>query len=75
MVVPSQSNYDPATHLCFGDVLVDNTVTPSFIQARIKSSKTDPFRKGMSVYLGVAGGELCPVAAILDYMVRCGSVV
>ena len=35
--------------------------------------KTDPFRKGVSVYLGVAGGELCPVAAILDYMVRRGS--
>lgn len=40
-----------------------------------KALKIDPYRKGVSVYrymyLEVAGGELCPVAAILDYnMVR-----
>ena len=40
---------------------------------RIKASKTDPFRMGVSVYLGTGGGVLCPVSSVLDYMVRRGS--
>ena len=39
----------------------------------IKASKTDPFRKGVAVYLGASGAELCPVAAVLNYMVSRGS--
>ena len=34
--------------------------------------KSNPFRQGVSVYMGVMAGDLCPVAAILDYMVRQG---
>lgn len=73
VVVPSQSGYDPSCHLSYGDVLVDNTKAPTFLEVRIKASKTDPFRKGVSVFLGVTGGELCPVAANLNYMIRRGS--
>ena len=29
------------------------------------------FRKGVTIYLGVTGADLCPVAAIPSYMVRC----
>ena len=72
VVVPSQSSWDPATHLCYGDVTLDSADSPSLIQVRLKASKTDPFRQGVSVYLGITGGDLCPVAAILDYMVRRG---
>ena len=72
-VVPSQSGYDPSCHHSYGDVRVDNTQAPSFIEVCIKASKTDPFRKGVSVFLGRVNGELCPVAAILDYMVRRGA--
>ena len=35
---------------------------------RIKASKTDPFRKGVSLFLGKTGSVLCPVAAIMDYL-------
>ena len=38
------------------------------VQVRIKQSKTDPFRKGVMVYLGSTGGELCPVAAVSAYL-------
>ena len=38
------------------------------MQVRIKQSKTDPFRKGVMVYLGRTGGELCPVAAVSAYL-------
>ena len=75
VVVPSQAGYDPAFHLSYGDVMVDNTRAPTFLEVRIKASKTDPFRKGVSVFLGVTGRELCPVAANLDYtcMIHRGS--
>ena len=53
-----QSGYDPSCHLSYGDVRVDNTQAPSFIEVHIKASKTDPFRKGVSVFLGRVNGEL-----------------
>ena len=55
MVAPSQFTSDPAVHLGIGDVRVDNADPPALIQVRLKSSKTDPFRKGVSIYLGATG--------------------
>ena len=34
----------------------------------IKQSKTDPFRRGVDLFVGLTGTDLCPVAAILDYL-------
>jgi len=73
VVVPSESGFDPSSHLAYGDVRADNLSTPQFLEVRIKASKMDPFRHGVSVYLGRTTGELCPVASILDYMVRRGA--
>ena len=67
-VVPGDHNFDPSQRLCFGDVAVDSLDNPSFIQLRLKQSKTDPFRKGVSIIIGRPEGCLCPVAAILSYM-------
>ena len=69
-VVPSNSSYDPEVHLSAGDVKVDNRENPSFVEVRIKASKTDVFRKGVTIYLGVTGVNICLVAAILSYMVQ-----
>lgn len=52
----------------------DDYHTPKCLEVRIKSSKTDPFRKGVSIFLGVTGEALCPVAANLSYMVARGKV-
>ena len=73
VVAPAEADYDPAVHLSYGDVRVDDVGTPHYLEVRIKASKTDPFRKGISVYLGRTDTDLCPVAAILGYMVRRGS--
>ena len=43
MVVPSQSTYDAAVQLSVGDVQLENTTDPKYVQMLIKSSKTDPF--------------------------------
>ena len=72
VVVPSVSEYDPAVHLSVGDVRVDSTSAPQYLEVRIKASKTDLFRKGVLVYLGRTDKELCPVAAVLSYMVLWG---
>ena len=41
---------------------------------RIKSSKTDPFRQGADVFVGVTGNSLCPVTALLEFIRRRSSV-
>ena len=44
----------------------DATLSLLMITVKIKVSKTDPFRQGMTVHLGRTGAELCPVAALLS---------
>ena len=73
VVVPDDTCYDSASHLSYGDVKINNRESPQFLTIQIKASKTDPFRQGVTVYIGRATEELCPVAAILNYMVRRGS--
>ncbi len=73
VVVPSDRGFDPSVHLGYGDVRADSRARPQFVEVRIKASKTDPFREGVSIYLGVTGLDLCTVAAILSFMVRRGS--
>ena len=38
----------------------------------IKQSKTDPFRKGIKLYLGKTSTDLCPVKVVLNYLVVRG---
>ena len=52
IVVPSSSHYDPNLHLSYGDVCLNDTTSPKFLAVHIKASKTDPFRQGISIYLG-----------------------
>ena len=64
---------DPSYHLAFGNVLIDSRTTPSYLVVKLKASKTDPFRQGVQIYLGRTDGELCPIGAILNYMVKRGA--
>ena len=52
VVVPSDSSFDAAAHLCFGDIAIDSHTEPSAMTVHLKSSKTDPFRKGVSLLIG-----------------------
>lgn len=72
IVVPTATSYNPAAHLSFGDVTVDRTDAPTMAQITIKASKTDPFRKGISIYVGKTGTDLCPVAALMAYLAARG---
>lgn len=72
VVSPSTRCYDATTHLCFEDVRVNDRQFPSALQVTVKASKTDPFRQGVVLHVGASGDSLCPVAAVLDYMVARG---
>ena len=67
LTVPSDSGYDPDVHLSLHDVAVDNPRVPSTVRIRIKQSKTDPFRKGIDLFVGRTS-SLCPVSALLQYL-------
>ena len=67
-VSPTESTFDPLVHLTVADVGIDSRVAPKRMEVRIKASKTDPFRKGVTLYLGRTYTDLCPVAAMLGYL-------
>ena len=66
--VPTLTSYDAGVHLSLNDVAIDSREAPSVISLRIKASKTDPFRGGVTIYLGRTDLDLCPVAALLSYI-------
>ena len=68
VTVPSQKDYDPEAHLSEGDVALDSLSSPTVVRVHIKTSKTDPFCKGVFVFLGITGNELCPVSAMSAYL-------
>ena len=68
ITVPSQDAYDPTAHLSFKDIAVDAPANPTVMEVRIKASKTDPFRKGVNLYIGRTNNDLCPIAAMMAYL-------
>ncbi len=69
---PQTRGYDPSVHLNFQNVRVNSVSFPRWLEVRVKASKTDPMRVGVTIYLGATGRWLCLVAALLAYMVRRG---
>ena len=55
--------------LSIQDVARDATNPPSFIRLHLRCSKTDPFKHGVFIYLGATGQRICPVSALLSFLV------
>ena len=70
--VPSDGAFDSKAHMTYEDVSVDNIGDPQTIKVRLKASKTDPFRKGVDIVIGRTQNKLCPVTAMLAYLVMRG---
>ena len=70
--VQSLDSYDPGAHLSLADVAIDSHAHPSMVHLAIKASKTDPFRKGVHVFLGRTDKDICPVAALTSYLLVRG---
>ena len=72
LTVPSDQGYDSTVHLSLSDISVDNPADPGILGVRLKASKTDPFRKGISLFIGRVSSDICPVAAMLAYLMVRG---
>jgi len=70
---PSQDEFDETVHLCFKDISVDSIQNPTVISIQLKQSKTDPFRRGVTLMLGITNQPVCPVKALLPYLSIRGS--
>ena len=72
LVLSDGEQFQEDLHLSFLSVSVDDPVDdpkkPQAVIIRLKRSKTDPFRSGVSVYLARTLKELCPVEALLAYL-------
>ena len=62
--------FDPAVHLSVEDVAVDNHQNPTMISVHLKKSKTDQEMTGMTLYVGRTKQDICPVSAVLTYLVK-----
>ena len=65
--------FNPSAELAFQDVAVDDIRNPQAIKMTIKASKTDPFREGVDIQFQRTNNDLCPVAALLTWLVNRGS--
>ena len=65
-VVPPTSN-SPAPILV-GDVKVLRSASSSMIRIHLKRSKTDPLGKGINIFLGATGQDICPVTALSNFL-------
>ena len=73
ITIPDASSYDPSVHLNFNDIAADIPQSPNKLKIRIKASKTDPFRQGVNIYIGKTNNSLCPVSALLNYLIMRGT--
>ena len=74
VVMPTETEFDDQSHLCFEDIRVDDWCNPSYLQVTLKASKTDPYRQGVKVYVGKTDNELCPVVAVVSFMLLRGDL-
>ena len=73
LTVLCHATYDPGTNLSLDDISLDNRGKPCLIAVFIKRSKTNPFRKGVTLYLGATNHPVCPVTSVLSYLALRGS--
>lgn len=65
ITAPSDSAFRVDSHLGYSDLAVDDSANPTLLHVHLKVSKTDQFRRGMDVFVGSTGNDLCPVSAYL----------
>ena len=69
--VMNGTDFDPDFHLCLGDLTIHDT----YIELLLKSSKTDPFRQGITIQLfqNATNCKLCPFRALRLYLLQRNS--
>ena len=67
-VTTQSDRYDPSWHLSVQDITVDSVENPSWLQVKIKGSKTDQLKQGMVIVVGITSSHICPVKSVLAYI-------
>jgi hypothetical protein len=57
-------NFDPTTNLCVTDV----EIFYSYADLPLQASKSDPFRKGITIQLHISNHNICPLSVIKTYL-------
>ena len=70
---PGETTFDPTWHLGPQDITVDSITNTSIMYIRIKASKTDPFRLGVTIAVGKTMDQVCPIKAMLPYLAIRGA--
>jgi len=70
LLLDSSVSFNPASSLAWDDVTTDNVTCPTMVKIHLKKSKCDQFGKGADIILGRNHTALCPVAAVLSFMVE-----
>lgn len=68
-LAPETGEFDVGAHLAWADVEIGSRDGKQVIRVRIKESKTDKLRKGAYVWLESVEGPVCPVTAVMTFMV------
>jgi len=72
--VPSLASFSTSLHLGVQDIAVDSLSAPTCMRVKIKGSKTDPFRKGAFIHVGLGWPPLCAVHSVMTYLTSRGDV-
>ena len=66
-ITSSQQGFDPSTNVCLNDVSFGD----SYVELQLRSSKTDRYRRGVSIKLfeNETNDKLCPYNALSKYLV------
>ena len=67
--VSNDGTFDPSRDLTANDISVDDIRNPQLLKIRLKHSKTDPFREGTDIVVARTHDDLCPVTAMLAWIV------
>jgi hypothetical protein len=57
-------SFDPDINVCSEDV----TINDDHATLHLKSSKTDPFRLGINIFLFATGSSVCPVPSLKKFI-------
>jgi hypothetical protein len=64
----TNETYDSQIHLSLSDISVDQRSNPTVILLHIKASKTDQFRAGHVLRIGISNTPICAVQAVMHYL-------
>ena len=71
--MPTDRAFDPSWDMSPCDISVDSIRQPTKLYVRVKGSKTDQNRRGITLVVGRTDNDLCPVAALLPYLAVRGN--